>query len=183
VTGPAAGRARPLALGLLAAVPGAGAVGIAAVHAPVGAELWVWVGAAGVVLAVHPALRWASTLALAGVLVTITVRAGVSGLPLAAAAGLGVLMLAYLLALDLAEALGQAERPIARLVSGWAEAVSVPAAAGLGAVAFALVVAAISVPPSLPLALAGPVAVVILAMVALRMYSRGQRQGRESEPR
>jgi len=87
----------------LAAVPGAGAVGIAAAHAPVDAELWVWVGAAGVVLAVHPALRWASTLALVGVLVTITVRTGVSGLPPAAAAGLGVLMLAYLLALDLAD--------------------------------------------------------------------------------
>jgi hypothetical protein len=183
VTGQAAGPARPLALGLLAAVPGVGAVGIAAVHAPVGAELWVWVGTAGVVLAVHPALRWASTLALAGVLVTITVRAGVSGLPLAAAAGLGVLMLAYLLALDLAEVLGQAERPIARLVAGWAEAVSLPAAAGLGAVALALVVAAVPVPPSLPLALAGPVAVVILAIVALRMYSRGQDQGGKSEPR
>ena len=113
---------------------------------------------------------------------TVTVRAGVSGLPLAAAAGLGVLMLAYLLALDLAEVLGQAERPIARLVAGWAEAVSLPAAAGLGAVALALVVAAVPVPPSLPLALAGPVAVVILAIVALRMYSRGQGQGGRSEP-
>ncbi len=183
MTGPVAGPARPLALGGLAAVPGAGAVGIAAAHAPVDAELWVWVGAAGVVLAVHPALRWASTLALVGVLVTITVRTGVSGLPPAAAAGLGVLMLAYLLALDLAEVLGRAERPIARLMSGWADAVSLPAAAGLGAVAFALVVAATPVPTSLPLALAGPVAVVVLAIVALRMYSRGQRQGGTSEPR
>ena len=179
MTGPAAGPARPLGLGVLAAVPGAGTVGIAAVYAPVGAEPWVWVGAAGVVLAVHPALRWASTLALAGVLVTITVRAGMSGLPLAAAAVLGVLMLAYLLALDLADVLGQAERPIARLLAGWAEAVSLPAAAGLGAVA----VAAMPVPPSLPLALAGPVAVVILAIVALRMYSRGRRQGGKSELR
>ncbi len=159
---------RPLVAGVLAAVPGGAAVAVAAGHAPADAGIWVWVGVVGVALAIHPALRWASTAALVGVLVAMTLRAGVSGLPLAAAAGLGVLLLIYLLALDLADVIGPAERPYGPLVLGWTEAVSLPAAAGLGAGALGLVVAAAPVSPSLPLALAGPVAVVALAVVALR---------------
>jgi hypothetical protein len=119
-------------------------------------------------MAVHPALRWASSVALVAVLVAVILRAGVSGLPLAAAAGIGVLVLVYLLALDLAELVEGIDGSMAKLTLGWAEALAVPVAAGLGAGALALVVAAVPVSPSLPLALAGPVAVVWLAVIALR---------------
>ena len=156
-------------LGILASLPGAGAVGIVAAHAPSDAGLWVWVGVTGVVLAVHPALRWTSTVALVGVLVAVTLAVGVTGLPLAAAAGIGVLALVYLLALDLADVLAGADGPMGQLARGWAEAVALPAAGGLGAGALALLVAAVQISPSLPLALAGSVAVVALAVLALRV--------------
>ncbi|HMG29291.1 MAG TPA: hypothetical protein VK585_04130 [Jiangellaceae bacterium] len=158
----------PLLAGALAAVPGAGVVVLAGAHVPGDARLWIWIAACGVLLAVHPALRWASSVALVGALVAVVLRAGVSGLPLGAAAGLGVLMLVYVLALDLAELVERIDGSTARLTLGWAEALSVPAAAGLGAGALALVVAAVPVSPSLPLALAAPVAVVSLAVIALR---------------
>jgi hypothetical protein len=44
----------------------------------------------------------------------------------------------------------------------------VPIAAGLGACALALLAVAAPVSPSLPLALAGPVAVVALSVLAMR---------------
>ena len=157
----------PLLAGLLAALPGAGVVVLAGAHVPADARLWVWTAAGGVVVAVHPALRWASSVALVAVLVAIILRAGVSGLPLGAAAVLGVLMLVYLLALDLAEFIERIDGSTG-LALGWAEALAVPVAAGLGAGALALVVAAVPVSPSLPLALAGPVAVVSLAVIAMR---------------
>ncbi|HEX6577605.1 MAG TPA: hypothetical protein VF082_04495 [Jiangellaceae bacterium] len=157
----------PLLAGLLAALPGAGVVVLAGAHVPADARLWVWIAACGVVVAVHPALRWASSVALVAALVAIILRAGVSGLPLGAAAVLGVLMLVYLLALDLAEFIERIHGST-RLALGWAEALAVPVAAGLGAGALALLVAAVPVSPSLPLALAGPVAVVSLAVIAMR---------------
>ena len=158
----------PLLAGAIAAVPGAGVVVVAGALVPADARLWVWVAACGVAMAVHPALRWASSVALVAVLVAVILRAGVSGLPLAAAAGIGVLVLVYLLALDLAELVEGIDGSMAKLTLGWAEALAVPVAAGLGAGALALVVAAVPVSPSLPLALAGPVAVVWLAVIALR---------------
>jgi hypothetical protein len=158
----------PLVAGVLAAVPGAAAVWLAGVHTPSDARVWTWVAAAGVLAAVHPALRWGSTLAVVGVLVGVVLRAGVTGLPLEVAAGLGVLLLAYLLALDLAELVGGAEEGLAALSVGWAATLAVPVAAGLGACALAVLALAVSVSPSLPLALAGPVAVVTLSVLAMR---------------
>lgn len=158
----------PLLAGVVAAVPGAGVVVLAGAHAPADARLWVWIAACGVVIAVHPALRWASSVALVAALVAIILRVGVAGLPLGAAAGLGVLMLVYLLALDLAEFVERIDGSSVRLALGWAEALAVPVAAALGAGALALVVATVPVSPSLPLALAGPVAVVSLAVIAMR---------------
>lgn len=158
----------PLLAGALAAVPGAGVTVVAGAHVPADARLWVWVAGCGVLVAVHPALRWASSVALVAALVAVILRAGVSGLPIGAAAALGVLMLAYALALDLAELVERIGGRTAELTLGWAEALAVPAAVGLGAGALALVVAAVPVSPSLPLALAGPVAVVSLAVIALR---------------
>lgn len=158
----------PLISGALAAIPGAGAVVVAGIHTPSDAWLWTWVAAAGVVLAIHPALRWASTLALVGVLVGVILQVGVTGLAVTVAAGLGVLLLVYLLALDLAELVGRADEGLARLTMGWAAAMALPIAAGLGAGALALLVVAASVSPSLPLALAGPVAVVALGVLAMR---------------
>ena len=158
----------PLAAGFMAAVPGAGAVTLAGIYTSPDARLWTWVAAVGVALAVHPALRWASTLALVGILVGVILRAGVTGLPVTVAAGLGVLLLAYVLALDLADLVGQARGELARLTMGWAAAMALPMAAGLGACALALLVVAAPVSPSLPLALAGPVAVVALGILAMR---------------
>ena len=150
----------PLAAGFIAAVPGAGAVTLAGIYTSPDARLWTWVAVVGVALAVHPALRWASTLALVGILVGVILRAGVTGLPVTVAAGLGVLLLAYVLALDRGE--------LARLTMGWAAAMALPMAAGLGACALALLVVAAPFSPSLPLALAGPVAVVALGILAMR---------------
>jgi hypothetical protein len=158
----------PLVAGILAAAPGAGAVVLAGVYTPSEARMWIWVAAAGVLIAIHPALRWGSTVALVGVLVGVILRAGVSGLPVTVAAGLGVLLLGYLLALDLADLLGGADGTLGVLVGGWAAAVAVPLAAGLGAGALAVVVIAAPVSPSLPLALAGSVAVVALSVLAMR---------------
>ena len=158
----------PLLAGVIAAVPGAGVVVLAGAKVPDDARLWIWIAACGVVVAVHPALRWASSVALVAALVAIILRAGVSGLPLGAAAGLGILMVVYLLALDLAEFVERIDGSTARLALGWAEALAMPVAAALGAGALALVAAAVPVPPSLPLALAGPVAVVSLAVIAMR---------------
>ncbi|MGH8824989.1 MAG: hypothetical protein ACRDVN_10980 [Jiangellaceae bacterium] len=158
----------PLLAGALAAVPGAGVVVIAGTHVPADARLWVWVAACGVLIAVHPALRWTSSVALVAALVAVILRAGVSGLPLGTAAVLGVLMLVYVLALDLAELVERIDGSTVRLTLGWAEALSLPVAAGLGAGAVALVVATVPVSPSVPLALAAPVAVVSLAVIALR---------------
>jgi hypothetical protein len=157
----------PLVAGVIAAVPGAGAVVLAGIHTPADARLWTWVAAVGVVLAVHPVLRWGSTLALVGILVGVILQAGVIGLPLAVSAGLGVLLVVYLLALDLAELVG-ADGGLARLTVGWAAAMAVPMAAGLGACALALLVVGAPLSPSLPLALAGPVAVVALGVLAMR---------------
>ena len=158
----------PLVAGVIAAVPGAGAVVLAGIHTPADARLWTWVAAVGVVLAVHPVLRWGSTLALVGILVGVILQAGVIGLPLAVSAGLGVLLLVYLLALDLAELVGRADGGLARLTVGWAAAMALPIAAGLGACALALLVVGAPLSPSLPLALAGPVAVVALGVLAMR---------------
>jgi hypothetical protein len=158
----------PLVAGVIAAVPGAGAVVLAGIHTPADARLWTWVAAVGVVLAVHPVLRWGSTLALVGILVGVILQAGVIGLPLAVSAGLGVLLVVYLLALDLAELVGRADGGLARLTVGWAAAMAVPMAAGLGACALALLVVGAPLSPSLPLALAGPVAVVALGVLAMR---------------
>lgn len=158
----------PLVAGVLAAVPGAAAVWLAGVHTPSDARTWTWVAVAGVFVAVHPALRWGSTLAVVGILVGVVLRAGVTGLPLGVAAGLGVLLLAYLLALDLAELVGGAEDGLAALSVGWAATLAVPVAAGLGACALAVLVLAAPVSPSLPLALAGPVAVAALGVLAMR---------------
>ena len=158
----------PWLASVIAAVPGTGVVVVAGAHAPADARLWVWIAACGVMVAVHPALRWASSVALVAALVAIVLRAGVSGLPLGAAAGLGVLMLVYLLALDFADFVERIDGSTARLALGWAEAMAVPVAAALGAGALALVVAAVPVSPSLPLALAAPVAVVSLAVIAMR---------------
>ena len=83
-------------------------------------------------------------------------------------AGLGVLLLAYLLALDLAELVERADSGLAQLTAGWAAAVALPVAAGLGGCALALAVVAAPVSPSLPLALAGPTAVVALSVLAMR---------------
>ena len=164
----------PIVAGVLAAIPGAGAVLLAGVHIPTDARLWTWVAGIGVLVAVHPALRWACTLAVVGILVGVVVRAGVSGLPVTVAAGLGVLLLSYLLALDLADLLGGAKGAVVMLAIGWAVAVAGPVAAGLGAVALALVVVAAPVSPSLPLALAGPVAVVALSVLAMRRQAPRQ---------
>jgi hypothetical protein len=158
----------PLVAGMLAAVPGACAVLLAGFYTPADARLWTWVAALGVLLAIHPVLRWACTLALVGILVGVILQAGVIGLPATVAAGLGVLLLVYLLALDLADLLGGAKGAVAALAVGWAAAMAVPVAAGLGACALALVVVAAPVSPSLPLALAGPVAVVALSVLAMR---------------
>jgi hypothetical protein len=158
----------PLVAGVIAAVPGAGAVVLAGIHTPADARLWTWVAAVGVVLAVHPVLRWGSTLALVGILVGVILQAGVIGLPLAVSAGLGVLLVVYLLALDLAELVGRADGGLARLTVGWAAAMALPMAAGLGACALALLVVGAPLSPSLPLALAGPVAVVALGVLAMR---------------
>ena len=158
----------PLVAGVIAAVPGAGAVTLSGIYTPPDARLWSWVAAVGVVLAVHPALRWASTLALVGILVGVILRAGVTGLPVTVAAGLGVLLLAYVLALDLADLVGHSRGELARLTMGWAAEMALPVAAGLGACALALLVVAAPVSPSLPLALAGPVAVVALSVLAMR---------------
>jgi hypothetical protein len=158
----------PLVAGVLAAVPGAAAVWLAGVHTLSDARVWTWVAVAGVLAAVHPALRWGSTLAVVGILAGVVLRAGVTGLPLGVAAGLGVLLLAYLLALDLAELVGGVENGLAALSLGWAATLAVPVAAGLGACALAVLVLAVSVTPSLPLALAGPVAVVALSVLAMR---------------
>ncbi|MBD0292945.1 MAG: hypothetical protein ICV70_05155 [Jiangellaceae bacterium] len=159
---------RALGIGTLAALPGGATVVLAAVVVPADARLWIWVAAAGVLAAVHRGLRWASTVAVVGVLVAVTLRAGVAGLPLPVAAGLGGLLLAYLLALDLAELAERASGSWRVLVSGWAAAVAVPVAAGLSACALAVVAAAAPLPPSLPLALAGSVALVALSVLALR---------------
>jgi hypothetical protein len=158
----------PLVAGVIAAVPGAGAVVLAGIHTPADARLWTWVAAIGVVLAVHPVLRWGSTLALVGILVGVILQAGVIGLPLAVSAGLGVLLLVYLLGLDLAELVGRADGGLARLTVGWAAVMALPIAAGLGACALALLVVGAPLSPSLPLALAGPVAVVALGVLAMR---------------
>ena len=158
----------PLVAGILAAVPGAAAVALAAAYTPTDAWLWTWVAAAGVVLAVHPVLRWASTVVVVGVLVGVILYAGSTGLPAAAATGVGVLLLIYLLALDLAELLGRAEGRLGALAAGWAAAMAVPVAAGLGACAVGLLALAAPVLSSLPLALAGPVAVVALSVLAMR---------------
>jgi hypothetical protein len=157
-----------LVAGVLAAVPGAAAVWLAGIHTPPDARAWTWAAAAGVLAAVHPALRWASTLTLVGILVGVVLRAGVTGLPVSVAGGLGVLLLAYLLALDLAELVGGAEDGLAALSVGWAATLVVPVAAGLGACALTLLAVAVPVPPSLPLALGGPVAVVALSVWAMR---------------
>jgi hypothetical protein len=163
----------PLVAGLVAAVPGAGAVLLAGVHTPPDARLWIWVAAAGVLVAVHPALRWACTVAMVGILVGVVLGAGVSGLPVTAAAGLGVLLLAYLLALDLADLLSGANGgSVPALAVGWTAAMAMPVAAGLGACALALLVVAAPVSPSLPLALAGPLAVVALSALAMRRPGR-----------
>jgi hypothetical protein len=158
----------PLIAGMLAAIPGAGAVLLAGIHTPADARLWTWVAAAGVLVAVVPGLRWACTLALVGILVGVILGANVIGLPVTVAAGLGVLLLCYLLALDLADFLGGAPGAVPALVSGWALTMAVPVAAGLGAGALALAVVAVPVSPSLPLALAAPVAVVALSVLAMR---------------
>jgi hypothetical protein len=157
-----------LLAGALAAVPGAGAAVLAGAYTPADARLWTWLAAVGVLLAVHPALRWASTLAMVGMLVGVFLLAGISGLPVTIAALLGVLILVYLLALDLAELVGGAEGGLGQLVTRWAATVAVPIAAGLGACALALLAVAAPVSPSLPLALAGPVAVVALSVLAMR---------------
>jgi hypothetical protein len=158
----------PLVAGILAAVPGAAAVALAAAYTPTDAWLWTWVAAAGVVLAVHPVLRWASTVVVVGVLVGVILYAGSTGLPAAAATGVGVLLLTYLLALDRAELLGRAEGRLGALAAGWAAAMAVPVAAGLGACALGLLALAAPAWSSLPLALAGPVAVVALSVLAMR---------------
>ena len=158
----------PFVAGVPAAVPGAAAVVLAGIHTPSDARLWTWVAAAGVLIAVHPALRWASTVTLVGILVGATLQAAVTGLPVTVAAGLGVLILGYLLALDLAELVGRAEDGLVTLTVGWAAAVALPVAAGLGAAALALVAVAVPAAPSLPLALAGPVAIVALSVLAMR---------------
>ena len=77
----AGGAMKPLVAGVVAAVPGAAAVALAGVNTPADARLWTWVAAVGVVLAVHPALRWASTVALVGIVVAVVLTAGVTGLP------------------------------------------------------------------------------------------------------
>jgi hypothetical protein len=159
---------KPLVAGVVAAVPGAGAVALAGMNTPADARLWTWVAAVGVVLAVHPALRWASTVALVGIVVAVVLKAGVTGLHVTVGAGLGVLLLAYLLALDLAELVERADSGLAQLTAGWAAAVALPVAAGLGGCALALAVVAVPVSPSLPLALAGPAAVVALSVLAMR---------------
>lgn len=158
----------PVVAGLLAAVPGAGAVVLAGAHTPPDAQLWIWVAAVGVLASVHPSLRWASTLAAIGILVAIIVRTGVTGLPVTVAAGLGLLLLGYLLALDLADLVGGVEGGLAALVVGWAAALAAPVAAGLAACALAVTLVSAPVPSSLSLALAGPVAVVTLSVLALR---------------
>ena len=158
----------PIVAGVLAAIPGASAVALAGLHTPPDARLWIWVAVVGVLAAVHPALRWACTLAVIGILVGVVLGVAVNGLPVAAAAGLGVLLLAYLLALDLADLLGGAKGAAVTLAIGWAVAMAGPVAAGLSAVALALVVVATPVSPSLPLALAGPVALVALSVLAMR---------------
>jgi hypothetical protein len=157
----------PTVAGVLAAVPGTGAVVLAGIHSPSDAWLWTWVAATGVLTAIHPSLRWASTLGVAGILVGTIVAAGVIGLSVAVAAGVGVLLLAYLLALDLADLVGGTDGGLT-VLAGWAAALAVPVAAGLGAGALALVVVAAPISPSLPLALAGPVAVVALSVLAMR---------------
>jgi hypothetical protein len=157
----------PTVAGVLAAVPGTGAVVLAGIHSPSDARLWTWVAVTGVLTAIHPSLRWASTLGVAGILVGTIVAAGVIGLSVAVAAGIGVLLLAYLLALDLADLVGGTDGGLTAL-AGWAAALAVPVAAGLGAGALALVVVAAPISPSLPLALAGPVAVVALSVFAMR---------------
>ena len=81
-------------------------------------------------------------------------------------AGLGVLLLAYLLALDLAELVERADSGLAQLTAGWAAAVALPVAAGLGGCALALAVVAVPVSPSLPLL--SPAAVVALSVLAMR---------------
>jgi hypothetical protein len=159
---------KPLVAGVVAAVPGAGAVVFAGMNTPADARLWTWVAAVGVVLAVHPALRWASTVALVGMVVAVVLKAGVIGLHVTVGAGLGVLLLAYVLALDLAELVERADNGLAQLTAGWAAAVALPVAAGLGGCALALAVVAVPVSPSLPLALAGPAAVVALSVLAMR---------------
>ena len=131
----------PLVAGVIAAVPGAGAVVLAGIHTPADARLWTWVAAIGVVLAVHPVLRWGSTLALVGILVGVILRAGV---------------------------VGHTRGELARLTVGWAAVMALPIAAGLGACALALLVVGAPLSPSLPLALAGPVAVVALGVLAMR---------------
>jgi hypothetical protein len=161
----------PTVAGLLAAVPGTSAVLLAGIHTPTDARLWTWVAAAGVLTAIHPALRWASTLGVVGILVGTIVAAGVIGLSVTVAAGLGVLLLAYLLALDIADLVGGADGGLTELAVGWAAALAVPVAAGLGACALALVVVAAPISPSLPLALAGPVAVVALSVLAMRRHT------------
>ena len=80
-------------------------------------------------------------------------------MPVTVAAGLGVLLLVFAGARSRRP--GRASRgELARLTMGWAAAMALPVAAGSGACALALLVVAAPVSPSLPLALAGPVAVV-----------------------
>jgi hypothetical protein len=142
-----------------AAAAGAAMLGVAAGFAPAAWPL-VIVGVAAVAAAVLGRWPVAGTVAASAAAVTSGIGIIAGTMPLAAAAAEGPLVLAYLLALDLAES---------RLTSGtlrWVRSRVPVLAAGFAAAVLTAVAAAATVPGSPWLTMAGVVAVGAALLVA-----------------